>query len=336
MKKIHLIFLALAVVVVLGVIYKKGSTQNNNSQIIQSPQIEKRTWQIKSADTMKYSRDLALEKLNDPTFDQTINLQIKNIADLGATHVAIATPYDEKFLPILTRWVQAARRYNLKVWFRGNFSGWEGWFGKKRSLSREEHLDLTRQFISNHAELFADGDAFSACPECENGGSGDPRGSGDVAGFRQFMISEYQACLEEFSKLAKNVVCNLASMNYDVAKLVMDQNTAGAMGGIVAIDHYVKNPQKLSGDIVDLAAKTDAKIFLGEFGAPIPDIHGRLSDEEQAAWVEEALSMISKQDDVIGINYWVSHGGSTEIFNDDGSQKPTAAILKKYFKLQSL
>ncbi len=336
MKKIQLIFLAFAFIVIIFALFRQKSAQNDKSQIIQSPQPEKRTWQIKAADTMKYSRDLAKEKLNDPTFDQTINLQIKNIADLGATHVAIATPYDEKFVPILTRWVQTARKNKLKVWFRGNFAGWEGWFGEKSSLSRDEHLELTRQFIRNNPDLFVDGDAFSSCPECENGGPGDPRSSGDVAGFRKFMISEYQVCQQEFEKLGKKVICNLASMNYDVAVLVMDEQTASAMGGVVAIDHYVRRPPKLSEDIKKLAAKTGAKIFLGEFGAPIPDINGYLSEDEQAAWIEEALGSISKQDYVIGINYWVAHGGSTAIFNDDGSQKQAVAILEKYFKLQSL
>lgn len=301
-----------------------------------SPVNEKRVWQIKSVDTMKYSRDPSAAKLNDPTFDAVIERQVKDIAGLGATHVAIATPYDEIFLPILTRWVKTARRNNLKVWFRGNFSGWEGWFGEDAGLSREGHLAKTREFIKNNKDLFVDGDAFSACPECENGGSGDPRQTGDVSGFRKFMISEYRACEEEFKNIGKDITCNLASMNLDVAKLVMDRETAKAMGGVVAIDHYVKSPDKLASDIVDLVKQTGAKVFLGEFGAPIPDIHGKMTDEEQAKWIEDALGKVSKDKEVIGLNYWTSFGGSTEIFDDKGNAKPAAGILTKYFKLTAL
>lgn len=332
MKKIHLIFLAFALIVIIFALFRKESTPNGNRQVIQSPQQEMRTWQIKSVDTMKYSRDLSLEKINDLTFDQTINLQVKNIADLGATHVAIATPYDERFLPILTRWVQAARRHNLKVWFRGNFAGWEGWFGEKRSLSREEHLELTRQFIRSHPDLFIDGDAFSACPECENGGPGDPRRV-DLEGFRKFIVAENRACKEEFEGVGKKVVCNLAPMNFDVANLVMDETTTKGMDNLVTIDHYVKTPQKLSQDIAKLSQKTQAKIFLGEIGVPIPDIHGNLTDEAQAKWISEALALLAKEKELIGVNYWVSHGGSTEIFAKDNSQKPAAEVIKKYFSL---
>jgi len=70
-------------------------------------------WQIQSVDTMKYSRDIAREKLDDPTFDSIIDRQVKDIAATGATHVAVGTPYDEEFVPFLTRWVNAARKYKL-------------------------------------------------------------------------------------------------------------------------------------------------------------------------------------------------------------------------------
>jgi hypothetical protein len=75
---------------------------------------------------MKYSRDLAREKLGNPSFDKVIDDQISRIAGTGATHVALGVPYDPEFLPIMRRWVTAIRKYNLKVWFRGNLSGWEG------------------------------------------------------------------------------------------------------------------------------------------------------------------------------------------------------------------
>ncbi len=294
-----------------------------------------RVWQIKSVDTMKYSRDPSAAKLNDPTFDVVIDTQVKAVAQTGANTVAIATPYDDKFVPILTRWVNAARRNNLKVWFRGNFSAWEGWFGQDSNLTRDEHLKMMQSFIQKNPGLFADGDFFSPCPECENGGPGDPR-KGDVSGFRKFMIGEYKACEEEFKNIGKNVTCNLASMNLDVAKLVMDRETAKAMGGVVVIDHYVKSPQKLASDISDLEEKSQAKVFLGEMGAPIPDINGKLTDQEQADWLEAALLGVSKDPQVIGLNYWTSFGGSTAIFNNDSTPKPAAGVLTKYFNLQSL
>lgn len=295
----------------------------------------KRQWLIKSVDTMKFSRDVAAEKNNDESFDATIEEQIKSIVSTGATHVTVDTPYDEQFYPFLLRWVTIARRHRLNIWFRGNFSAWQGWFGYPKNLSQTEHIEQTRNFIINHSEIFLNGDIFSPCPECENGGPGDPRDTKLVDEYRQFLINERIAALEEFNKIEKKVMV-IDSMNYDVANLIMDKDTASAMGGIVVIDHYVKTAEQLKNDIATLSRKTNAKIVLGEFGVPIPDIHGRLNEQEQAKWIDDALDLISRQPELIGLNYWVSHGGSTSIFNSKNIQKPAARILEIYFKLESL
>jgi hypothetical protein len=331
MKKLIAVFTL--VLVFAGAWYFAKKPQVNTKPA--SPVREERVWQIKSVDTMKYSRDLSGQALGDSTFDTTIDTQVKAIAQTGANTVAVATPYDEKFVPVLSRWVAAARRYNMHVWFRGNFSAWEGWFGQDASLSRDDHLKMMRSFIDSNVNLFRDGDMFSPCPECENGGPGDPR-KGDADGFRKFMTDEKQACDGGFKKIGKNVNCGLWPMNYDVAKLVVDPQTAKAMGGVVVIDHYVDTPQKLTSDIGNLEKQTGAKIFLGEVGVPIPDINGKMTDKEQADWLEAALLGISKDPQVIGLNYWTSFGGSTAIFSDDGSSKPAAGILTKYFKLTAL
>ena len=41
---------------------------------------------------------------------------------------------------------------------------------------------------------------------------------------------------------------------------------------------------------------------------------------------------LSQKENVIGMNYWVSHGGSTAIFNDDNTPKEAADILQKHYK----
>ena len=112
-------------------------------------------WKFQSIDTMKSSRDLAREKLNDSSYDIEIEKQVSEIAATGATHIAIATPYDDEFYPILKRWVSAARSHNLNIWFRGNWSGWEGWFEYPK-INRDEHIEKTREFILKHKEIFED------------------------------------------------------------------------------------------------------------------------------------------------------------------------------------
>jgi len=290
---------------------------------------KKKTWVFQSIDTMKYSRDLAREKLTDPDFDTVIDLQIANIAKTGATHVGIATPYDDEFLPLLKRWVLAARKNDLNVWFRGNFSGWEEWFGYEK-ISREEHLSLTRRFLENNEELFVDGDVFTACPECENGGPGDPRETKDIEGHRNFLIAHYDLGNEYFGKHDKKVKVNYNSMNYDVAKLIMDRATTERLGGIVTVDHYVSDSSRLNQDITEIARISGGKVVLGEYGAPIPDIHGEMSEIEQKEWLQELLKLLKSNSDLVGLNYWVSEGGSTQLWNN-GSPRAAANVISEYY-----
>lgn len=288
-------------------------------------------WQVQSVDTMKYSRDLSRDKLGDPTFDLTIHQMMKQIAATGATHVAVGTPYDDEFLPILNRWVSAARENGLHVWFRGNFAGWEGWFGYQR-INRGEHRKKLRAFLDKNSSLFRDGDIFSPCPECENGGPGDPRRTGDVEGYRLFLIDETSIADEVFKRKDLKVAANFHSMNGDVAKVIMDKKTTKALGGIVVVDHYVSDPEQLALDIREYARISGGKVVLGEFGAPVPDIHGRMSEQEQAGWLNGALSQGVAAPDLIGLNYWVNRGGSTALWGEDGAQRQAVSSLTMFYK----
>lgn len=320
--------------VIMGLLVSAMVVFKQNTQSAELP--KNAWWNFQSIDTMKYSRDASREYLSKPDELKKISeRQITAIAEAGATHVAIATPYDEEFIPILKAWVKVARQHNLHVWFRGNWSGWEGWF-EYPGISRDEHITKTVAFIKKHPELFEPGDIFSACPECENGGPGDPRMNGDVVGHRAFLIKEHQAIAQAFEAIGKPIQHNFNSMNGDVAKLIMDPVTTKALGGLVVVDHYVSSPEKLNQDITDLAKRSGGKVVLGEFGAPIPDIHGTMSEVEQAAWIKQSLNLLATNTDLVGINYWTSVGGSTAVWSADGHAKPAVAILKQYFTPQSL
>lgn len=287
-------------------------------------------WDVQAIDTMKYSRDLSREKLDDTSFAIEIAKQMHRISETGATHVGIATPYDDEFLPILRKWVTAARAEGLHIWFRGNWSGWEGWFGYPK-ITREEHLQKTKAFLEDNKNLFEDGDIFSACPECENGGPGDPRSTGDIVGYRKFIISEYRVIQAAFKMMDKDVTSNWQSMNADVARVVMDKETTSAMGGLIVIDHYVQDPKQIAKDIAQIALQSGGMVALGEFGAPIPDLHGFMSEEEQADWIDSALQELSASPAFAGISYWTNMLGSTKLWNDDGSPRAVVGVLKKYY-----
>lgn len=318
MKKYILILFFFALVFFVAHKFNKDQTK--------SPETSK-FWAVQSIDTMKYSRDAS----TSPMSSDQIDTQVQNIAITGATHVAIDTPYDAEFQPRLKEWVDSARKYHLKVWFRGNWSGWEGWFGYAKDLTRSRHINMTQKFISSNPDLFQDGDIFTACPECENGGAGDPRQTGDVTGYRQFMIDEYKATSDMFRQINKDVISNYDSMNGDVAALVMDYPTTQALGGIVTIDHYVPTPDKLVADIDTIANKSGGKIVLGEFGSPISDVTGNQSEDQQAIWIQNALSKMIGDKNIIGLNYWTNLGSSTSPWNSDGSARKVVSIIKTFY-----
>lgn len=292
---------------------------------------KQQSFNFQSIDTMKYSRDLSREKLHDISFDAVIDTQMRSIAETGATHVAIGTPYDSEFFPVLLRWVHSARKYGLSIWFRGNWSGWEGWFGYSR-LGRSEHIAKTEQFILDNPDLFNDGDLFSSCPECENGGPGDPRMTGDIEGYRTFLAEEYEKTKTAFEKIGKHVQSNLFSMNGDVAKLVMDKKTTTLLDGIVTVDHYVEKPDQLVSDIIKIAELSGGKVVIGEFGVPIPDIHGNMTDVEQAQWIANALDGLRQLQVIYGINYWLSVGGTTELWRSNMSKRPAVSALQLRYR----
>lgn len=286
-------------------------------------------WELQAIDTMKYSRD----GVNNQDIINKIPAIMDKIAQAHATYVSIDTPYNEEFYPILKLWVIEARKHQLHVWFRGNFAQWEGWFNYPKIINISDHHTMTRNFIMNHQELFQDGDIFTPAPEPENGGIGDPRGSDEkIKVFNQFLIDSYTNCQSSFEKIQKNVFCGYFSMNGDIAKTVLTKETVKKIGNVVVIDHYVKSPDIMSADIDYLHNLYGAKIVIGEFGAPIPDINGDMDEKRQSEFVESLLNILSQKNDIVqGINYWVIGGGSTALLNDDGSEREVYNTVTNYY-----
>lgn len=295
-----------------------------------SQPVANRSWEIRSIDTMKYSRDRARLKLNYESFYAVIDKQMANITGTGANYVAIGTPYDEEFRPMLARWVAAARKYKLRVWFRGNFSGWEGWFNYPK-IDRLNHIAKTKQFITDNQDLFADGDIFTSCPECEHGARVELSNPQSLEEHKAFLITEQEVAKEGFAQIGKKVETGYYSMNGDLASVLMDRETTSALGGVVVIDHYVETPEKLAQDIRELAKKSGGKVILGEFGAPIPDIHGKMTEEEQNAWIHLALTEIAAIPELIGVNYWVNIDGTTALWNNDGSERAAVKTVRDFY-----
>ncbi len=285
---------------------------------------------IRSIDTVKSSRDLAREKLNDPSYDAEIGRQLDAIAASGANYAAIDTPYDSEFLPYLRRWVQAARERGLSVWFRGNFSGWENWFGYAK-IDRAQHEALLSDFIAQNPDLFEDGDIFDPCPESEVGGPGDPRHNGDLAGHRAFLIREHQIAGEAFAAIGKQVT-SYSSMGLATAKAVLDPETAQSLGNVAVIDDYTVSPEQFGRDIDGIIAQSGGAFVAGEFGAPLPEINGSFTEQQQASYVSGLLGEMQKRaGKIAAVNYWALKDSSTALLNPDGTPRQVYGVLKKFY-----
>src|SRR5258708_307200 len=103
---------------------------------------------------MKFSRDAARTEATNPNAQKEIANEVQVIKQFGANCISVATPYDEEFVPYLKMWIEEARKEDLHVWFRGNFSSWEGWFEYPKGMSTQDHLQKTKQFILTHPDLF--------------------------------------------------------------------------------------------------------------------------------------------------------------------------------------
>lgn len=287
-------------------------------------------WKYQCIDTMKTSRDRARSWGGRKDVSELIEKEVKIISEIGANCIVIDTPYDDEFVPFLKSWVGIARKYDLSVWFRGNWSQWEGWFDYPKEMTPREHLTKTSQFITNHSDLFADGDAFDPCPECE--GNGYWRVPDDNEEFREFKRSQKRALDEVFDKIGKKVITNRLSVIGGRAKDVFDAKTYDALDHEVTIDHYVESAALMEEYIRYFADEFNTKTFVGEFGAPIPDINGPMDEEKQAAFIDEVFAVLyTNRTNVIGVNYWVLTDGTTALLNPDGTARKAVEVLKNYF-----
>lgn len=294
---------------------------------------ESRFWKYQCIDTMKTSRDRARNWQYSTDLHHSVSKQVSLIKSMGANCIAIDTPYDAEFLPYMRSWVTEARKQDLHIWFRGNFSSWEAWFEYPKGMTSKELLPRTASFIEKNQDLFADGDIFTPAPEGENGGEFNQVEIDEHVAFRKFLIDEYTVAKTAFAKIGKNVEVNWLSMNGGLAKRMLDKQTISQIGDTVALDHYIKTAPEMSEFITYFADKFGAKLVIGEMGAPIPDINGSMTEDEQAAFIDSLyLELFKQRDKITGVNYWVLYDSSTALINPDGTARKAAAIVKKYYQ----
>lgn len=290
-------------------------------------------WDYQCIDTMKTSRDRTREWAHRPDLPQLIDEQVSLVAATGANCIAIGTPYDPEFMPVLQTWVASARTHHLRVWFRGNFCGWEGWFGYPRTLTTAQLLNQTDQFIAANPGLFSDGDQFTAAPEAENGGPFKPAGAHFITDYRAFLTAQTDRTAGAFARIGKHVGTNWASMSGGVARSILDRTTIDNLGGLVTLDHYVPAATAMTNEVDYYHDHFGAHVVVGEWGAPIPDINGPLTSDQQTNLVTQILAgLATRHNYVDGVSYWTLTGGTTGLTDDNGAVRPVYAALKRYYR----
>lgn len=287
-------------------------------------------WQFASIDTMKQSRDAARDRTITPEF---IGNQVRAIKELGATHVAIGTPYDDEFIPVLRDWVVQSRKNGLKVWFRGNFAAFEkqhgtdheGWFGYPHEPDVTKHHQKTYDFITSHPDLFQKGDIFTPWPEPEN--VIDAYNNQNT--YFNFLTTSYTTAQQAFADIGQaNKIATNFSMNGDVARR-LTPDVVKAIGNTVVIDHHVDDPRKMGEYMQAIIDRygPEVRLVLGEFGA------GKdMTQLEQALFVENLLAEIERfPNNVQGVNYWVMQGGPTGLFTEEGRPKRVTEVIKNHY-----
>lgn len=304
-----------------------------NSRLKQD--VEDEYLKFKSIDIMQWSRDRFREwqDSGQPTREQ-IKAVVKAAKSMNPTHIAIGTPYDKEFNEYLKIWVEEIRKQGLKVWFRGNFAGWEGWYDYPVDVTEEKHLVMTKEFILKNGSLFEDGDSFTSCPECENGAGGDPRFTGNYGQHNAFLQAQQQVMKEAFKTINKRVFTNWQSMNGDIALQILDPVTVESLGGVITLDHYV-SPQRMDRDLSVLADKfPGAKVFIGEYGAELV-AHGSVEQQEEI--LQQMFEVLDKhKDQVIGFNYWSINRSSTALIDDEFQVNLAGKFLAKKYGFETV
>jgi hypothetical protein len=308
---------------------------------------------------MKVSRDMGgqlLESVVQEGTDKRITFMVKKVKEANANMIAYGTPYDKEFIPLLEVEIAEAEKAGIGVWLRGNFSGFQeerdangptghGWFNHPLLTSPDEHHTKTRQFILDNKHLFISNDGksrvaiFSPAPEPENGLIGDPRTSPQTKQlFDEWLVDSYSNARRTLDEIGATDTKVIFSFNGDVAKILPD-GFINDKNPVLA-DHYIKDPQQYPADIQKLHDIYNAPVGLGEVGAPIPDIHGPMTEVEQAEYVRQVLTILADSEVLVPIiNYWhlwnpydVDQNTATSLLNADGTERQVYEVLREFFE----
>lgn len=276
-------------------------------------------WSIRSIDTQIISKYWP----NVPS--ESIKEQVTLLKNLKVNYIAIDTPYDKK--DELYKWANEIHNQHLHIWFRSHWDNWEGNDGKPASMTPQEYLDKTEEFIRSNPDLFKEGDSFTLAVEPEQTGVGLGKKFRDWNEYRQFILNEVIYANKGFKSInfEGKIYTNWISVNGWVVQNEFNTNLVSKLG-LIVIDHYSKQsntiglldqPNKIasdmSSDLDSFHAQWNTPILLGEWGY---QIYQDTDDITQAAAVQEVFNMLKTKQYLIGVNYWSHMGNHSRLIDD--------------------
>ncbi len=346
--KVLSISILLAILPIALFIVGCGSGTNANDAVSPSTPIARAAtnWQIKSIDAQVVSKHWGTVP------ESTIQTIAEKAKSLGATHLAIAVPYENQ--TEWQKWTRVVHGVGLKVWSRSHPNSWEGDNGIAANLTPTDYNTKTSQFLSDNASFLQSGDLFTYCVEPENGKYWTVKYGGNwssnttaVTEYNKFIrdgITQGDAILSGKGFAQGTINTRLVSVNGWIANNILEQSTVDLMG-VITVDHYVEfddsgnritnNIQamkdKMSRDLDQLRQRWGKRLFIGEWGFPIDQ---ELSDEEQRIVTEGIFSIFASKD-LLGVNYWNFMGNTARLLNDSGGIPTTlrsaATVIQNYF-----
>jgi hypothetical protein len=299
------------------------------------------SWGIQSVSSMKETKDRICNQ-RDAAF---IAKWVEAARELGVTHIAVETPYDNpacgSAVAYAKAWVDAIHSRGLKVWHRHMPLAFEGIYDVAKNASIN-YFPIMSAYITANPTFFREGDIFTPVPEPQNGGiSGITYCPNNVCIFTG--ASHFNSWLRDamtvseaafdFIGLGGKVKVGYYGFDGFVAwgdnnpdwHGILEDATIAKMGNIT-IDHYPEIVgDTMDNDLNELSAKyPNTPIVIGEWGT----ITGGDTEAQITASLQAA-----KRPNVIGFNYWhMGVGGNEGLINEDFSKNKQYDELQGFFK----
>lgn len=304
---------------------------------------------LASVDTMKVSRDTETR----PLLPQEIMQIVTMTAKMHTNYITIDT--DWEYPAYMQEWITAIRATGNHIWFRGHPNQWENSNGVKGLMTPDMYEATEQQFILAHPGFFQPGDIFDPCSEPEAGqywqlryGSQWTSNAPNAAthAFNVFLRGTTDVANSAFQQLGINgVITTVHSTNSFFASQPGElEATTVAQFGYITVDSY---PEQYTTDSQTAANARVSELQRIEQLWHVPIIIGEMGysndvqvdDQTQQRVLTAELAAIVQLPYVIGVNYWVGPGSSTDggytelMVQQNGvwHMRPAAADLTDFF-----